>query len=67
MTYCPRALWNYGIPCLAKIAKITASFAAALQGRKPLEALTGETPDIYQYLDFDFYDWVWFKEDARLG
>ena len=32
-----------------------------------MEALTGETPDISQYLDFGFYDWVWFKEDAGLG
>ena len=66
-TYCPRALWSYGIPYVAKIMPITASFAADLQGRTPLKALTGETPDISQYLDFGFYDQVWFKEDARLG
>ena len=43
------------------------SFAADLQVRTPLEALTGETPEISQYLDFSFYDRVWFKEDAGLG
>ena len=32
-----------------------------------MEALTGETPDISQYLDFGFYDRVWFKEDAGPG
>ena len=47
--------------------QLTASFAANLQGRKPLEALTGETPDISQYLDFGFYDQVWLKEDSGLG
>ena len=47
--------------------KITASFSANLQGHTPLEALTGETSDISQYLDFGFYDRVWFKEDAGLG
>ena len=31
-----------------------------------LGALTGETPDISQYLDFGFYDWVWYKENAGL-
>ena len=66
-TYCPRALWIYGIPYVANIMQIIASFAADLQGRTPLEALTGETPDIYQYLDFGFYNRVWFKEDSRLG
>ena len=66
-TYCPRALSSYGIPYVAKIMKITASFVADLQVRTILEALTGETPDISQYLDFGFYDRVWFKEDAGLG
>ena len=47
--------------------QITASFPANLQGRTLLEALTGETSDIYQYLDFGFYDQVWFKEDTVLG
>ena len=47
-TYCPRDLWSYGIPYVAKIMKITASFVADLHGRTPLEALTGETPYIYQ-------------------
>ena len=66
-TCCPRALWSYGILYVSNITQITASFAADLQRRTPLEALTGETPDISQYLDFGFYDRVWFKEDAGLG
>jgi hypothetical protein len=32
-----------------------------------MEAVTGETPDISEYLDFGFYDWVWFKRDAGIG
>ena len=28
--------------------------------------MTGETPDISQYLDYGFYDRVWFKEYAGL-
>ena len=46
---------------------MTASFAADLQGRTPIEDLTGETPDISQYLNFRFYDRVWFKEYTGLG
>ena len=57
-TYCPKAFWSYGIPYVAKIIQITASFAADLQGRTPLEELTGETPDISQYLYFGFNDRV---------
>ena len=29
--------------------------------------MTGETVDISEYLDFGFYDWVWFREIAGLG
>ena len=31
------------------------------EGRAPLEYVTGETPDISQYLDFGFYDWVSYR------
>ena len=65
-TNCPRALWNYGLPHFAKIMQLTATNAGGLDGITPLGALTGETPDISQYLDFGFYDWVWYKENAGL-
>ena len=65
-TYCPRGLWIYVIPYVAKIMQITASFAEDLQVKTPLEALTREAPDISQYLDFVFNDRVWFKEDTVL-
>ena len=45
----------------------TASYSNDLNGRTPIEKLTGETPDISEYLDFGFYDWVIFKENAGLG
>ena len=32
-----------------------------------MEQVTGETPDISEYLDFGFYDWVWYKDNAGLG
>jgi len=32
-----------------------------------MEFITGETPDISEYLDFGFYDRVWFKDDAGIG
>ena len=38
-----------------------------MNGRTPIDKLTGETPDISEYLDFGFYDWVIFKENAGLG
>ena len=32
-----------------------------------MELLTGETHNISEYLDFGWYDRVWYKEDAGLG
>eukprot|EP00980_Cylindrotheca_fusiformis_P015021 scaffold4134_cov74-Cylindrotheca_fusiformis.AAC.3 len=46
--------------------QLTATNAAGLNGRAPRERLTGEMPDISQYLDFGWYDWVWYKEAAGL-
>ena len=37
------------------------------EGRMPLEIITGETPDISEYLDFDFYDLVLYRSNASLG
>ena len=64
---CPRRLWTYGVPYVCAIMRMTASYAGQLQGRTPIEAVLGETPDISEYLDFGFYDWVWFKRDAGIG
>jgi len=63
---CPKALWTYGLPHFAKLMQVTATKAAGLAGLTPLGYLTGETPDISQYLDFGFYDWVWYKENVGL-
>ena len=50
-------LWDYGYTHLAKIDSLTASTST---GRTPYEEVTHETPDISEYLDFDFYDAVWY-------
>ena len=66
-TNCPRRLWCYGLPYIAQIMQRTASNSGNLGGRTPIETLTGETPDISEYMDFGFYDWVVFKEDAGVS
>jgi hypothetical protein len=66
-TNCPRRLWSYGLPHVCTLMRLTTSYVGRLQWRTPLEAITGETPDISEYLDFGFYDLMWFKENAGLG
>ena len=42
----------------------TSSDAGDLRNRTPLERVTGDTVDISEYLDFGFYDWCWYHENA---
>ena len=66
-TYSSRGLWCYRYPFVANILQLTASIEGKLQGRSPLELLTGETPHISEYLYFGLYDRVWYKEDSGHG
>ena len=63
----PNRLWDYSIHWVCEIMQCTASNSGRLQGRTPLEQLTGETPDISEYLDFSFYNWCWYNDNAGLG
>ena len=51
---CPQRLWNYGLPHTSKVIQHTASYSDNLNGITPIDKLIGETPDISEYLDFDF-------------
>ena len=63
----PRRLWDYGLRWVCDIQNRTANSSRGLGGRCPLEKMTGESVDISEYLDFGFYDRVWYKENAGLG
>jgi hypothetical protein len=63
----PKRLWDYGIVWACEIMSLTSNTTFNLDGRTPLEQITGETPDISEYLDFGFYDWAWYKDNAGLG
>jgi hypothetical protein len=57
---CPEAFWCYGLSYTNKIRQLLAR--PNLDWRPPIEALTGETPDSSEYMDFDFYGWVKYKD-----
>ena len=45
---------------------LTANSSFQLEGCIPLEQVTGETPNISKYLDFSFYDWIWYRDNPGL-
>ena len=60
----PEKLWDYGLRWVSETSNLTYSTARGLTGQIPITQVTGETADISEYLDFAFYDQVWFKDNA---
>ena len=63
----PKRFWDYGIVWVCETGNLSVSSSRHARGRTPLEIISGETPDISEYLDFSFYDWVLFRTNAGLG
>ena len=63
----PKRLLDYGLKWVSDVRVRTSSDAGDLRKRTPLEWVTGDTVDISKYLDFGFYNWCWYHENARLG
>ena len=63
----PRWLWDYGVKWVCEVMQCTASTSGDLSGQTALKQLTGETPKISEYLDFTFYDWCWYNDNAGFG
>ena len=55
---------DVGVKYASKIGNVTYNSSGYAHGRTPLEIITGLTPDITEYLDFGFYDWVLFKPNG---
>jgi hypothetical protein len=50
-------LWDYG---LVYKGKLLTEMSRGNDGRSGYEQVTGKTPDISEWLDFEFYDLVWW-------
>ena len=60
-------LWDYGLIWICGTGNLSVSSSRYASGRTPLEYITVETPDISEYLDFTFYNWVNYHTNAGLG
>lgn len=63
----PDRLWDYTISYVCETGNITANSSRYSNSRCPLEIITGDTPEISEYLDFPYYGWVTFRQNAGLG
>ena len=55
-------LWNFG--CIHQ-SEIMSGIASGRDGRTGIGRITGETPDISEWLDFDIYDLAWILDNAN--
>ena len=60
----PQELWDYGYRWVSETMSLTHNTTGGLEGCIPVTNVTGDTADISEYLDFGFYDQVWFKDNA---
>ena len=63
----PDRLWDYGIEYVCKTDNITVNSSRYSDERTSLKIITGETPDLSEYLDFGLYDWVAYWNNPGLG
>ena len=56
----PESLWDFGLQHTARIRSHVAR--DSLNGRTPIELLTGHTPDLSDIMHFGFYDWIKFYD-----
>ena len=59
----PARLWDYGLVYIAEIQSI---LARGVDKRPGIEKLTGETIDISEWLDFDFYERIWYWDRKKM-
>jgi hypothetical protein len=63
-TRTPKVLWDYCISFVAERMSLTASDLFALHGRTPHELVTGFTHDISKFVDYTWYEPLWFYTDV---
>ena len=63
----PDRLLDYGLEYVSETGNLMVNSSRYSAGRTPLEIVTGETPDLSEYMDFGFYDWIVFRTNAGMG
>jgi hypothetical protein len=59
----PPRLWDYG---LVYESNILNRIPRGRHQRTGIEMVTGETPDISEWIDFEFYDRVWYYDQKKI-
>lgn len=58
-------LWDYATVYTAETRNLTAHGTPQLNGRTPHEITTGHTPDISEWLQYDWYEPIWYYDSEE--
>ena len=61
-TNTPVRLWDYCWEYVSSITSLTAVDHFLLDGVTPFEKVHGYSPDISEYIDFSWFQWVWYYD-----
>jgi hypothetical protein len=61
-TNTPKTLWDHCIELQAKIRSNTAHDITTLGGQTPETVMGGETADISDLCEYDWFQWLWFRD-----
>jgi hypothetical protein len=59
---CPKAFWDFALEYIIRIRQFLVRIIA--DEKSPIKMITGETPDISEFMDFDFYQYVKYRNAA---
>jgi hypothetical protein len=60
--YAPHCLWGYCMIHVFELHCLTAHPQYSIQDRTPYEIMTGNSPDISEYVEFAWYETVWYYD-----
>ncbi|MGH3053527.1 MAG: hypothetical protein ACRDL7_00940, partial [Gaiellaceae bacterium] len=63
-TKAPMRLWDFCAVYVCETRCLTAHSIYSLHGRTPYECVTGNTPDISEYVEFDWYQPTWYYDSS---
>ena len=63
----PKILRDCCLIWIFETGNLSVSSSRYASGRTPLEYIIWETPDIIEYLNFTFYDYITYRANAEIG
>ena len=63
----PKRLWDYGLTWVYELMQRTVNIRFDNFNKTIFSIVVGDTPNISEYTDFAFWDWVWVVEGGGLS